>query len=120
MAMLGCYSFPAHVGVHHPDHGLGIDIPTVLDALRDAVGPVAYARGCDVTDADAATASPRPSTPPAPPTSCVVAVGDRAGLFGRGTSGEGCDATDLRLPGRPGGPGPRRRWRPGRRSSWCC
>ena len=30
---------------------------------------------------------------------CVLAVGDRAGLFGRGTSGEGCDATDLRLPG---------------------
>ena len=30
---------------------------------------------------------------------CVLAVGDRAGLFGRGTSGEGCDAVDLRLPG---------------------
>jgi beta-glucosidase len=30
---------------------------------------------------------------------CVLAVGDRSGLFGRGTSGEGCDATDLRLPG---------------------
>jgi beta-xylosidase len=29
----------------------------------------------------------------------VVAVGDQAGLFGRGTSGEGCDAPDLRLPG---------------------
>ena len=28
-----------------------------------------------------------------------LAVGDRAGLFGRGTSGEGCDAADLRLPG---------------------
>jgi beta-glucosidase len=28
-----------------------------------------------------------------------VAVGDRAGLFGRGTSGEGCDAADLALPG---------------------
>ena len=27
-------------------------------------------------------------------------LGDRAGLFGRGTSGEGCDAADLRLPGR--------------------
>ena len=26
-------------------------------------------------------------------------VGDRAGLFGNGTSGEGCDAEDLRLPG---------------------
>ena len=31
---------------------------------------------------------------------CVAVLGDRAGLFGRGTSGEGCDATDLRLPGR--------------------
>ncbi len=30
---------------------------------------------------------------------CVLAVGDRAGMFGRGTSGEGCDAADLRLPG---------------------
>ena len=27
-------------------------------------------------------------------------LGDLAGLFGSGTSGEGCDATDLRLPGR--------------------
>jgi beta-glucosidase len=26
-------------------------------------------------------------------------LGDRAGLFGAGTSGEGCDAADLRLPG---------------------
>jgi hypothetical protein len=30
----------------------------------------------------------------------VLAVGDRAGLFGDGTSGEGCDAPDLNLPGR--------------------
>jgi beta-xylosidase len=29
----------------------------------------------------------------------VVALGDQAGLFGRGTSGEGCDAPDLQLPG---------------------
>jgi hypothetical protein len=29
----------------------------------------------------------------------VAVVGDIAGLFGRGTSGEGCDAADLRLPG---------------------
>ena len=98
MAMLGCYSFPAHVGVHHPEHGLGIEIPTVLDALRDAIGPVAYARGCDVTDPsrdgfDAAVDAARAADV------VVVAVGDRAGLFGRGTSGEGCDATDLRLPG---------------------
>jgi beta-xylosidase len=31
---------------------------------------------------------------------CVAALGDLAGLFGRGTSGEGCDVSDLRLAGR--------------------
>ena len=30
---------------------------------------------------------------------CIAFVGDLAGLFGRGTSGEGCDVEDLRLPG---------------------
>ncbi len=29
----------------------------------------------------------------------VAVVGDQAGLFGHGTSGEGCDVTDLTLPG---------------------
>src|SRR5699024_6258873 len=29
----------------------------------------------------------------------VLAVGDIAGLFGTGTSGEGCDVADLQLPG---------------------
>jgi hypothetical protein len=29
----------------------------------------------------------------------VAVLGDEAGLFGRGTSGEGCDVADLRLPG---------------------
>ncbi|MCC8246113.1 glycoside hydrolase family 3 N-terminal domain-containing protein [Saccharothrix luteola] len=100
MAMLGCYSFPAHIGVHHPDAGLGLEIPTVLSALRDAVGgDIAHAKGCEVSaepdpdDIAAAVAAARDADV------CVVAVGDRAGLFGRGTSGEGCDATDLRLPG---------------------
>ncbi|MBO9556077.1 glycoside hydrolase family 3 N-terminal domain-containing protein [Cellulomonas sp.] len=105
MAMLGCYSFPAHVGVHHPDHETGITIPTVLGALRELLGAgrdehvdVVHARGCDVTDGDrsgfdAAVAAARDADV------CVVAVGDRSGLFGRGTSGEGCDATDLHLPG---------------------
>ncbi|MBB4789685.1 beta-glucosidase-like glycosyl hydrolase [Streptomyces nodosus] len=31
---------------------------------------------------------------------CVLTLGDRAGLFGLGTSGEGCDAQTLALPGR--------------------
>lgn len=104
MAMLGCYSFPAHVGVHHPDHETGIDIPSVRAALTDLAGPTAlagaptYARGCDVSDLDRSGIAEAVAVARAADV-CVVAVGDRAGLFGRGTSGEGCDATDLRLPG---------------------
>ncbi len=30
---------------------------------------------------------------------CIAVLGDRSGIFGRGTSGEGCDAADLDLPG---------------------
>ena len=33
-AMLGCYSFPTHVGVQHPGVRSGIEVPTVLEALR--------------------------------------------------------------------------------------
>ena len=33
------------------------------------------------------------------PSCASLAVGDHPGLFGRGTSGEGCDAEDLSLPG---------------------
>ncbi|MEU4746316.1 glycoside hydrolase family 3 N-terminal domain-containing protein, partial [Actinosynnema sp. NPDC023658] len=100
MAMLGCYSFPAHIGVHHPDAGLGLEIPTVLSALRDAVGgEVIHVKGCDVTgEADPEQVAAAVNAARAADV-CVVAVGDLAGLFGRGTSGEGCDATDLRLPG---------------------
>ncbi len=98
MAMLGCYSFPAHVGAQHPEVALGLDIPSVRTALEALHGPVVHASGCDVTDLDrsgiaAAVAAAREAQV------CVVAVGDRAGLFGRGTSGEGCDAADLALPG---------------------
>jgi beta-glucosidase len=96
LAMLGCYAFPTHVGVHHPEHPVGVDIPS----LRAALGPrvSAYAPGCAVSDDDrsgiaAAVAAARDSDV------CLLAVGDRAGLFGRGTSGEGCDAKDLGLPG---------------------
>ncbi|MFC4011311.1 glycoside hydrolase family 3 N-terminal domain-containing protein [Nonomuraea purpurea] len=97
MAMLGCYAFPTHVGPH-PEHGLGVDIPSLRQALGALVPDLAYERGCDITGDDtsgieAAVAAAAGSDV------CVLAVGDRAGLFGRGTSGEGCDAADLRLPG---------------------
>ncbi|GAA3818218.1 glycoside hydrolase family 3 N-terminal domain-containing protein [Sphaerisporangium flaviroseum] len=100
-AMMGCYSFPMHVGVHHPDAGLGIEVPTLVDALRaDPAGyDVRYEQGVPVLGGDddgiaAAVAAAADADV------CVAVLGDQAGLFGRGTSGEGCDATSLRLPGR--------------------
>lgn len=97
-SMLGCYSFPAHVGTQHPDHDIGIDITTVRAGLTAELGEVAYARGCDVTDTDRSGLAEAAAAARAADV-CVVVVGDRAGLFGRGTSGEGCDAADLSLPG---------------------
>ena len=100
-AMLGCYSFPRHVGVHYPDIALGIEIRTVLGALRaDPAGyTISYAPGCPVlggTDAGIAAAARTAAAADV----CVAVLGDQAGLFGAGTSGEGCDTADLRLPGR--------------------
>src|SRR5689334_9431688 len=97
---MGCYAFPNHVLPRHPGHGLGIEVPTAVDALRAELPgvEVTYEQGCAVQDDDrsgfaAAVAAARDAD------LCVAYVGDLAGLFGRGTSGEGCDAEDLRLPG---------------------
>jgi len=100
-AMMGCYSFPMHVGVHHPDVALGLEVPSLLDALRaDPAGyRLSFAEGCPVlggSDAEIAEAVRAAELADV----CLAVLGDRAGLFGGGTSGEGCDATDLRLPGR--------------------
>jgi beta-xylosidase len=127
-AMLGCYSFPSHVGTLHPEVPIGIELPTVLQSLRaefpnatitfepgvsvDGKGDAtaqsndaqsndaqsgdaqSHARESDVAGIDRAVAA-------AGDADLVIAVlGDRAGLFGRGTSGEGCDAASMRLPGR--------------------
>ena len=100
-AMLGCYSFPQHVVVHYPGVPLGIEVPTVLDALRaDPAGyTVSYAEGCPVLGGDDAGLAEAAAAAGAAD-ACVAVLGDLAGLFGRGTSGEGCDVADLRLPGR--------------------
>ncbi|HET6918686.1 MAG TPA: glycoside hydrolase family 3 C-terminal domain-containing protein, partial [Jiangellaceae bacterium] len=97
-AMLGCYSFPMHVLVHHPGVETGVEVRTVREALADAF-EVAFAPGCPVlggSDADISAAA----AVAADAEVCVAVLGDQAGLFGNGTSGEGCDVTDLRLPGR--------------------
>lgn len=100
LAMLGCYSFPSHVLPRHPKVPMGIDIPTVLDALRTELpdAKVTFTEGCGVSDPDPAGFEEAVACT-AEADVCVAVLGDRAGLFGRGTSGEGCDVTDLRLPG---------------------
>jgi len=100
LAMLGCYSFPSHVLTHHPDIPMGIEIPTVLEALRAELpdAKVTFAEGCGVDTPDTGGFEEAVART-AEADVCVAVLGDRAGLFGRGTSGEGCDATDLRLPG---------------------
>ncbi|KEP75158.1 beta-glucosidase [Microbacterium sp. SUBG005] len=97
-ALMGCYSFANHVLAHHPGTPLGFALPTVRDALTERFGAVAYAPGCSVEGSDTAgfaeaVAAARDADV------AIVVVGDRAGLFGRGTVGEGNDADSLELPG---------------------
>lgn len=97
-ALMGCYSFANHVLAHHPSFPLGFALPTVREALVERFGDVAYAEGCavegtDLSGLDAAAALARDAEV------AIVVVGDRAGLFGRGTVGEGNDADSLDLPG---------------------
>jgi beta-glucosidase len=97
---MGCYAFPNHVLPRHPDLGLGLEVQTAVDALAAELPgvEVVHQQGCQVQGADrsgfeAALAAARDAD------LCVALVGDLAGLFGHGSSGEGCDAEDLRLPG---------------------
>jgi len=101
LAFFGCYTMPRHLG-HQAwfdgGSGAGVEVATVLAALREELPDVGYARGCDVATAD--TSGFAEAVAAARSAELVVAVvGDEAGLFGHGTSGEGCDVTDLVLPG---------------------
>lgn len=100
MTFMGCYAFPNHVLPRHPRAGLGIEVPTALEVLREELDDVelVHETGCAVMGEDrsgfpAAVAAARDAD------LCLAFVGDLAGLFGQGSSGEGCDAEDLRLPG---------------------
>ncbi|SFR71794.1 beta-xylosidase [Agromyces sp. CF514] len=99
-AVLGCYAFPTHVGVHHPESGDGIELPTLVESVRAEfpASTVTHVRGTGIDDGD--TSGFVEAVAAASGADLVVlALGDRAGLFGRGTSGEGCDAESLALPG---------------------
>jgi beta-glucosidase len=100
---MGCYSFPNHILSRYEGAGLGIDVASLADVLAEALpdGQLTTALGVPILEPDAsgieaAVAAARDADV------AVVAVGDLAGLFGRGTSGEGCDAVDLSLPGLQG------------------
>lgn len=99
-SFLGCYSFPNHVMVHHSADDLGVRVPTLLESLRDELpgAEVRFEQGVPVLDPDT-TGIPAAVVAAREADLVVLAVGDIAALFGRGTSGEGCDAEDLRLPG---------------------
>jgi len=104
-ALQGCYSFANHVLSAFPDYPVSIAIPTVREALEGAFSRVGLAepkitsaRGCDVEDADTSGFAEAIAITQAADVAIVV-VGDQAGLFGRGTVGEGNDTQSLELPG---------------------
>ncbi|MFF1574307.1 glycoside hydrolase family 3 N-terminal domain-containing protein [Leifsonia sp. NPDC058292] len=104
-ALQGCYSFANHVLASHPDLPLGFEIPTVLDALPGAFGAAGmplpefvFAEGCAV-DGDDRSGIPAAVQTAETADLAIVVVGDQAGLFGRGTVGEGNDSESLELPG---------------------
>jgi beta-glucosidase-like glycosyl hydrolase len=98
--LLGCYSYPNHVLPHYPEHGLGVEVPTLWQRLREEFpdDELTLTAGCPIRDEDR-TGLDAAVAAAAEADVCVAVVGDRAGMFGSGTSGEGCDAPDLNLPG---------------------
>nr|WP_236571397.1 glycoside hydrolase family 3 N-terminal domain-containing protein [Microbacterium hydrocarbonoxydans] len=99
-ALMGCYSFVNHVLAHHPETPAGIALPTVAEALRDEFphADITTTAGCAVDGVDR-SGLPAAADAASGADVAVVVVGDRAGLFGRGTVGEGNDVDDLELPG---------------------
>ena len=100
LAFFGCYSMPRHLSGRYAEAAEGPPVTTVLDALRAELpaAEISYEAGCTVRGQDRSGFAH--ALVHAQEADVVVAVvGDEAGLFGRGTSGEGCDVADLRLPG---------------------
>jgi beta-xylosidase len=99
-AGLGCYTFPRHVGYRYPDLGDGVQLESLLAALHEELpdAKISYAPGCDVRSADR-SGIPEAAACAASADLAIVVLGDDSGLFGRATSGEGCDVTDVSLPG---------------------
>ncbi len=103
LAFFGGYTMPRHLGhmrrFDGSTGGAGVEVATVLDALRrEGVTVTGHARGCDVRTLDETGFAEAVSRSRSAEV-IVAVVGDEAGLWGHGTSGEGCDVTELTLPG---------------------
>jgi beta-glucosidase len=114
--LLGDYSYPAHIEalvelrsgdspfeVPVPDDfepgDAGVEGVSILDALNARYGDaVRYARGCGVLDDDTSGFAEAVELAAAADV-VVLVVGDKAGLTGSCTSGEGRDRSSLALPG---------------------
>ncbi|MCI2178402.1 MAG: glycoside hydrolase family 3 C-terminal domain-containing protein [Ancrocorticia sp.] len=101
-SFMGCYSFPNHVLARDGGKATGLAIKGLGDAFREYfdaepsfVRGTGFTEGTDQGIAQAAKEAAAADV-------AIVTVGDIAGMFGTGTSGEGCDVVDLGLPGRQG------------------
>jgi beta-xylosidase len=100
LAYFGCYTFPRHVGHAHPGTSVGVPVEPLIAALARELpdAQIEHVAGCEVRGSDRSGFAAAIECAAAADT-VVAVLGDEAGLFGRGSSGEGCDASDLRLPG---------------------
>ena len=103
LAFFGCYSMPRHLGhtrqIDEAGDAAGVEVATVLAALRaEGIDVTGYAPGCTVRALDESGFAEAVNAARAADV-IVAVVGDEAGLFGHGTSGEGCDIDELKLPG---------------------
>lgn len=122
-ALFGDYSFPTHVAASFPEYSNPYLAQNLLSGIRErfADKSVSFARGCKLVvprddgqaagsmSADLSVTSAQISqskdgfskavSQAKEADLAIVVVGDRSGIFRRGTVGEGTDATDLRLPG---------------------
>ncbi|MFD7654552.1 glycoside hydrolase family 3 N-terminal domain-containing protein [Actinosynnema sp. NPDC059797] len=101
LALMGCHAFPNHLRERFTERGAGLPVATIRQQVQAEFPEsiIQHAPGVEVSGADDAS---RVNTAV---NTAVNAAGlaDVALLFvGDGTSGDGCDVPDLRLPGAQG------------------
>jgi beta-glucosidase len=96
----GCYSFPNHVLSRSGSGEIGLPGDDLATTLRKEFSDaeISVAAGVPIIEPDASGIDDAVALA-GDSDLVVLAIGDRAGMFGKGTSGEGCDSVDLRLPG---------------------